>query len=152
MLNIVLITGISGSGKSVALRVLEDAGYICVDNLPVRFLDNFIATAQETGLERIAVAMDVRWPGELQQLPEGINALRQRNALFRVIFLEASDHALRQRYSESRRRHPLTDRLATQSGKTPSLQQCIDAERDMLSPLREQEHTIDTTDLTPGQL
>lgn len=152
MLNIVLITGISGSGKSVALRVLEDAGYICVDNLPVRFLDDFIATAQEGGLERIAVAMDVRWPGELTQLPEVITVLRQRNTLFRVIFLEASDHALRQRYSESRRRHPLTDRLAARTGKTPSLQQCINAERDLLAPLREQEHTIDTTDLTPGQL
>src|SRR5690606_21325004 len=71
---------------------------------------------------------------------------------FRVIFLDANDHTLRQRYSESRRRHPLTDRLAQQHGTAPSLQECIDAERDMLAPLREQEHTIDTTDLTPAQL
>src|SRR5699024_10636840 len=152
MLNIVLITGISGSGKSVALRVLEDAGYTCVDNLPVRFLHDFIATSQESGLERIAVAMDVRWPGELDQLPNVVRTLRDQNTLFRVIFLEATDHALRQRYSESRRRHPLTDRLPTQSGKAPSLQQCINAERELLAPLREQEHAIDTTDLTPGQL
>src|SRR5690554_349544 len=70
---------------------------------------------------------------------------------FRVIFLDANDHTLQQRYSESRRRHPLTDRLQ-QDGQSPSLQECIDTERDMLSPLREQEHVIDTSDLTPGQL
>lgn len=151
MLNIVLITGISGSGKSVALRVLEDAGYTCVDNLPVRFLHEFIANTRESGLERVAVAIDVRSPGELDELPGVITSLRSMGTVFRVIFLDANDHTLRQRYSESRRRHPLTDRLQ-QNGKSPSLQQCIDTERDMLAALREQEHVIDTTDLTPGQL
>jgi len=151
MLRIVLITGISGSGKSVALRVLEDAGYTCVDNLPVRFLHEFIANARESGLKRVAVAIDVRSPGELDELPGVITSLRAMGTPFRVIFLDANDHTLRQRYSESRRRHPLTERL-TQDGKSPSLQQCIDTERDMLAALREQEHVIDTTDLTPGQL
>lgn len=151
MLRIVLITGISGSGKSVALRVLEDAGYTCVDNLPVRFLHEFIANTRETGLERVAVAIDVRSPGELDELPGVITSLRAQGTAFRVIFLDANDHTLRQRYSESRRRHPLTDRMQ-KDGKSPSLQQCIDTERDMLAPLREQEHVIDTTDLTPGQL
>lgn len=151
MLRIVLITGISGSGKSVALRVLEDAGYTCVDNLPVRFLHEFIANTRETGLERVAVAIDVRSPGELDELPGVITSMRAMGTAFRVIFLDASDHALRQRYSESRRRHPLTDRLQ-QDGKSPSLQQCINTERDMLAALREQEHVIDTTELTPGQL
>lgn len=153
MLKIVLITGMSGSGKSVALRVLEDAGYTCVDNLPVRFLHEFIANARESGLERIAVAIDVRSPGEFDELPGVVTSLRAMGVAFRVIFLDASDHALRQRYSESRRRHPLTNRLAqARGGKSPSLQECIDAERDMLAALREQEHAIDTTELTPGQL
>lgn len=151
MLKIVLITGISGSGKSVALRVLEDAGYICVDNLPVRFLHEFIANTRDAGLERVAVAIDVRSPGDLDELPDVITSLRSMGTAFRVIFLDASDHTLRQRYSESRRRHPLTDRL-THDDVSPSLQQCIDTEREMLSALREQEHVIDTTDLTPGQL
>lgn len=152
MLNVVLITGISGSGKSVALHVLEDAGYTCVDNLPVRFLYDFIATTRdESRLERVGVAIDVRSPGELDELPGVISRLRADGVGFRVIFLDANDHTLRQRYSESRRRHPLTDRL-TQDGRSPSLQQCIDAERDMLAALREQEHAIDTTELTPGQL
>jgi UPF0042 nucleotide-binding protein len=151
MLNIVLITGISGSGKSVALRLLEDAGYTCVDNLPVRFLHDFIASTRESGLERVAVAIDVRSPGELADLPGVITSLRSIGTAFRVIFLDSNDHTLQQRYSESRRRHPLTDRLQ-QGGKSPSLQECIDTERELLAPLREQEHVIDTSDLTPGQL
>ncbi len=151
MLNIVLITGISGSGKSVALRLLEDAGYTCVDNLPVRFLHEFIASTRESGLERVAVSIDVRSPGELNELPDVITGLRAMGTAFRVIFLDANDNTLQQRYSESRRRHPLTDRLQ-QGGKSPSLQECIDTERELLAPLREQEHVIDTSDLTPGQL
>ncbi|NYT84225.1 RNase adapter RapZ [Pollutimonas harenae] len=151
MFKIVLITGISGSGKSVALRLLEDAGYTCVDNLPVRFLHEFIASTRESKLERVAVAIDVRSPGELAELPDVITGLRAMGTAFRVIFLDANDHTLKQRYSESRRRHPLTDRLQ-QGGKSPSLQECIDTERELLAPLREQEHVIDTSDLTPGQL
>ena len=151
MLRIVLITGISGSGKSVALRLLEDAGYICVDNLPVRFLHEFIASTREDGIERVAVAIDVRSPGELAGLPGVITSLRAMGTAFRVIFLDANDHTLQQRYSESRRRHPLTDKLQ-HGGTTPSLQDCINAERELLAPLREQEHVIDTSDLTPGQL
>ncbi|WP_353151606.1 RNase adapter RapZ [Pollutimonas bauzanensis] len=151
MLNIVLITGISGSGKSVALRLLEDCGYTCVDNLPVRFLHEFIASTRESGLERVAVAIDVRSPGELAELPDVITGLRAMGTAFRVIFLDANDHTLQQRYSESRRRHPLTDRLQ-EGGKSPSLQECIDTERELLAAMREQEHVIDTSDLTPGQL
>ncbi|CAM5467610.1 RNase adapter RapZ [Eoetvoesiella caeni] len=151
MLKVVLITGISGSGKSVALRLLEDSGYTCVDNLPVRFLHDFIASTREDGLERVAVAIDVRSPGEFDELPDVITALRAMGTEMRVIFLDASDNTLMQRYSESRRRHPLTDRLQ-QGGKSPSLQECIKAERELLAPLREQEHVIDTSDLTPGQL
>ena len=76
MLNIVLITGISGSGKSVALRMLEDSGYTCVDNLPVRFLHDFIAMTREEGMERVGIAIDVRSPGELDELPAVITSLR----------------------------------------------------------------------------
>lgn len=150
MLKVVLITGISGSGKSVALRMLEDAGYTCIDNLPVRFLSEFIANAREE-LERVAIAIDVRSPGELAELPDTVTALRAMGTSLRVIFLDANTHTLAQRYSESRRRHPLTDRLS-RGGQTPSLLDAISLERDLLAPLREQEHVIDTSDLTPGQL
>ncbi len=151
MLSLVLITGISGSGKSVALRVLEDAGYPCVDNLPVRFLHDFIAYTRENAQKHVAVAIDARAYDELDDLPGLITSLRARGMTVRVIFLDANDSTLRQRYSESRRRHPLSDRIR-QSGRTPSLQDCLDAERDLLAGLREQAHVIDTSHLTPGQL
>jgi UPF0042 nucleotide-binding protein len=150
-MNIVLITGISGSGKSVALRLLEDSGYTCIDNLPVKFLHDFIDTVRDEQLERVAVAIDIRSPGDLATLPGVITRLRTQGVELKVIFLDASDHALTQRYSESRRRHPLTDRLRLQ-GKSASLEDCIRTERDMLAPMRDQEHVIDTSDLTPGQL
>lgn len=151
MLKVVLITGISGSGKSVALRLLEDTGFTCVDNLPVPFLQEFLYRSADTGLEQVAIAMDIRAPGDLHQLPSVIAELRESGMPIRVIFLDADDHTLTQRYSESRRRHPLTDRLR-QDGQSPSLQTCIDTERHLLAPLRETEHVIDTTGLTPGQL
>src|SRR5690606_13130388 len=151
MLKIVLITGISGSGKSVALRLLEDAGYTCVDNLPARFLHEFIASTRESELERVAVAIDVRSLGALAELPDVITSLRAMGTAFPLICLDDNAHILKQRYSEYRRRHLLTDRLQ-QGGKSPALQECIDTERELLAPLREQEHVIDTSDLAPGQL
>ncbi len=149
--SVVLITGISGSGKSVALRMLEDAGYTCVDNLPVRFLHDFIGSMRNGLIKRVAVAIDVRSPGELDELPDVITALRAMGTPMRVVFLDADDETLIHRYSESRRRHPLSERMSA-TGATPSLHQCIIREREMLDQLRNQEHVIDTSGLTPGQL
>jgi len=151
MLRVVLITGISGSGKSVALRMLEDASFTCVDNLPVRFLAEFIAISRDEGIERVAIAIDARSPGQLAELPDVITALRAMGTSLRAVFLDADNETLVQRYSESRRRHPLTDRLQ-RGGKAPSLNDCIALERELLAPMRDQEHVIDTSDLTPGQL
>lgn len=134
MFHVVLITGISGSGKSVAIRQLEDQGYTCIDNLPVKFLRDFIASAREDGLEKVAVAIDVRSPGELANLPEVISAIRTMGTPLQVIFLEADDRTLKQRYSESRRRHPLAYRLQIKNGFAPSLGECISHERELLDP------------------
>ena len=131
MLKVVLVTGISGSGKSVALRMLEDASYTCVDNLPVRFWPSSSPTPA-TAAERVAVAIDVRSPGELAELPDVVTALRAMGTSLRVIFLDASTITLVQRYSESRRRHPLTDRLK-RGGTAPSLAECIAEERELLA-------------------
>ena len=150
-LNVVLITGISGSGKSVALRMLEDADYTCVDNLPVRFLHEFITSRRDNAGERIAVAIDARSADELGELPEIIAALRAGSTQLRVVFLEATDETLLQRYAESRRRHPLSDRMR-KKGKVLSLEECITQERELLDPLRNQGQVIDTSGLTPGQL
>ncbi|MCK9510710.1 MAG: RNase adapter RapZ [Pigmentiphaga sp.] len=153
MLKAVLITGISGSGKSVALRTLEDAGYLCVDNLPVRYLRDFIESAHTDGLPRVAVAIDARSPGDLADLPFTLRSLEDHDGVdLRVVFLEAATATLVHRYSESRRRHPLTDRLRDAEGHPPSLYECIAAERELLSPLRERNPVIDTSGLAPQQL
>ncbi len=151
-LNVVLITGISGSGKSVALRMLEDAGYTCVDNLPVRFLQEFIASMRGGTTRRVAVAIDVRSPGDLDELPGVVMVLRSMGTQLRVVFLDADDETLTQRYSESRRRHPLSDRVSAGGTVVPSLQECISLERELLDPLRNQAHVVDTSGLIPGQL
>jgi UPF0042 nucleotide-binding protein len=131
--------------------MLEDADYTCVDNLPVRFLHEFITSRRENAGERIAVAIDARSADELGELPEIITALRAGNTQLRVVFLEATDETLLQRYAESRRRHPLSDRMR-KKGQVLSLEDCIAQERELLDPLRSQGQVIDTSGLTPGQL
>lgn len=150
-LNVVLLTGISGSGKSVALRMLEDAGYTCVDNLPVRFLHEFISSMRLDRTSRVAVAIDARSPDELNELPDVLAALRAMGTQLRIVFLDSDDATLLQRYSESRRRHPLSDRLSA-AGTVPSLLDCITHERELLDPLRSLSHVVDTSGLMPGQL
>lgn len=150
--SVVLITGISGSGKSVALRQLEDLAYNCVDNLPVSLLHEYIADALNNGLNRISVAIDARSHGDISNMPEIIAGLRARGIPIQVIFLEAATETLLQRYSESRRAHPLTQKLKQQTGTTPSLEECIEYEKELLSPLRQTEHVIDTSSLAPSQL
>jgi UPF0042 nucleotide-binding protein len=151
VLRVVFITGISGSGKSVALRTLEDAGYNCVDNLPVRFLHDFIAAAREENQQRVGVSIDARSSGDIADLPRIIKALREMGTEIRVVFLDAETNILVQRYSESRRSHPLTQKLYNQ-GIAPSVEACILAERELLGPLRELGHVIDTSDLISSQL
>jgi len=151
-LRVVLITGMSGSGKSVALRMLEDLGYTCIDNLPVRFLHDVINSAEHDGLRLVAVAIDARSPRGLEKLPAILQNLRTSGTATRVIFLDADTATLVQRYGESRRRHPLSARRPGPDGKPAPLPDCIAHERDLLAPLREAEHVIDTSQLTPGQL
>lgn len=150
-LKVVLLTGISGSGKSVALRMLEDANYVCVDNLPLKFLLEFITSMRDDAEKRIAVSIDIRSPGELAEIPAVLSALKAANTEFRLLFLDADNHTLVHRYSESRRRHPLSERLA-QQGLNASLDECIQMERDQLSDLRNLGHVIDTSGMLPGQL
>lgn len=151
VLRVVLITGISGSGKSVALRTLEDAGYNCVDNLPVRFVHDFVIAAQEEQQQRVGVSIDARSRGDIADLPRIVKALRAAGTEIRVVFLDADSSVLTQRYSESRRSHPLAQKLYRQ-GIAPSVEACIAAERELLGPLRELGQVIDTTGLAPGQL
>ena len=139
-----LITGISGSGKSVALRAFEDAGYDCVDNLPVTLLENLITTLENENSERVAVAIDARRGQSIAELPQILENLR-RNHQVRVVFLNADTNTLIQRFSETRRRHPLSG--ITQQTQAATLIEAIDKERRLLEPLRTQAHSIDTSNL-----
>ena len=149
---LVVITGISGSGKSVALNQLEDLGYYCVDNLPIQLLHDFVATTREAEIKKVAVAIDIRTPGDIGDLPNIITALRSQGTPILTIFLEANDQTILQRYSESRWSHPLTERLSLAGHAAPSLEECVRYERKYLAPLKLQEHNIDTSNLKPAQL
>lgn len=142
-ISLVIITGLSGSGKSVALHTLEDAGYYCIDNLPVRLLKDFAtyaATSGERTGEKFAVGVDARNPpSDLEQLPERLDELRAEGIETRLLFLYADERVLMQRYSETRRRHPLAE-----EGR--SLGDALALERQLLEPLREQaDWAVDTS-------
>jgi len=105
---LVLITGMSGSGKSVALHALEDLGFYCVDNLPPELLIPFVDLDQKLQTDKIAIAMDVRSRQSLPQVPAQLSELRKRDINIRLLFLESTTDTLVHRYSETRRRHPLS--------------------------------------------
>ena len=155
-LEIVLITGMSGSGKSVALRALEDAGYYCVDNLPPELLLSFVALEQQASAQRVAIAMDVRSATSLPLVPAQLQALAQQNVLVRPLFLDATTDTLVRRFSETRRRHPLSrnraDAAAPAHDQQHALVDAIELERELLADLREQAHVIDTSVIRPSQL
>ncbi|NMM75580.1 RNase adaptor protein RapZ [Acidovorax sp. SRB_14] len=149
-LEIVLITGMSGSGKSVALRALEDAGYYCVDNLPPELLSSFVALEPQHHGNRVAIAMDVRSATSLPQVPQELARLRSQGVKVHSLFLDATTDTLVRRFSETRRRHPLShDEL---KNAPRALMQVIDEERELLADLREQAHVIDTSTIRASQL
>ncbi|MCK9516788.1 MAG: RNase adapter RapZ [Ottowia sp.] len=146
---LVLITGMSGSGKSVALRALEDSGYYCVDNLPPELLEPLIALKSGPA-QRLAISMDARSTRSLTALPLLLHGLQNRAMRVQLIFLDASDDTLVRRFSETRRRHPLSH--AEDAHARETLMQAIGRERQLLSDLRERAHVIDTSQLQPQQL
>ena len=149
-LEIVVITGMSGSGKSVALHALEDAGYYCVDNLPPELLPAFVALEHRHHGNRLAIAMDVRSATSLHQVPQELNRLRSQGVSVHSIFLDATIDTLVRRFSETRRRHPLSHADLQQGRK--ALVQIIEVERELLAALREQSHVIDTSTIRASQL
>ena len=151
-MEIVLITGMSGSGKSVALHALEDAGYYCVDNLPPDLLLPFVALEQQHQASRVAIAMDVRSAAALPQVPALLATLRQQGLTIKSLFLDASTETLVHRYSETRRKHPLSQTLRDGDDFNHVLVEAIEVEREMLADLREQAQVIDTSLIRPSQL
>ncbi|MBT6410880.1 MAG: RNase adaptor protein RapZ, partial [Betaproteobacteria bacterium] len=102
-----IFTGLSGSGKSVALKTLEDIDFYCIDNLPIKLLDSCISTLVTQGYSNVAISLDVRNPSFLGVLPEEVQNLSRQGVEVKVIFLDSSNESLLRRYSESRRPHPL---------------------------------------------
>ncbi len=157
-LEVVLITGMSGSGKSVALRALEDAGYYCVDNLPPELLLSFVALEQQSNAERVAIAMDVRSATSLPLVPAQLRSLNAQGVKVRPLFLDATTDTLVRRFSETRRRHPLSsNRHGAQISelvhdRQHALVDAIELERELLSDLREHAHVIDTSVIRNSQL
>ncbi|MDE2252802.1 MAG: RNase adapter RapZ [Betaproteobacteria bacterium] len=157
-MRVVLLSGVSGSGKSIALNALEDAGYYCVDNLPPQLVDELLTAATQAGHTRVAIAMDVRSVESLGLLPELAQRLRSRCDLH-FIYLDCGTDTLVQRFSETRRAHPLTARgvksLAPDQPlpvSAPALIEAIELERELLAPVARLGLHIDTSGLRPAQL
>jgi UPF0042 nucleotide-binding protein len=144
-MQLTLISGLSGSGKSIALRALEDAGHYCVDNLPATLLPQLVRQLREEGCERLAVAIDVRAGASIAALPQQLRDLETMGIQTRFVFLEARDETLIARFSETRRSHPLSNERTT-------LAEAIVRERGMLENIVGLGNRIDTSDLNPNAL
>jgi UPF0042 nucleotide-binding protein len=142
-MQLIIVTGLSGSGKSVVLKALEDTGYYCVDNLPATLLPQIYENLNGTQ-NRVAISTDTR-SGALEALPENIKNLKAQGVNVQVLFLESTKQTLVKRFSETRRRHPLSNDDIT-------LGESIELERQLLSPLSELGHHIDTSDLSANTL
>lgn len=153
-LQIVLITGMSGSGKSVALHALEDAGFFCVDNLPPELLLPFIALQLKQQTLRVAIAIDVRTASSLPLVPEQLHTLKIQGTAVKSLFLDATTGTLVRRFSETRRKHPLSQSTSLQAApdQRRALVEAIELERELLADLREQAYIIDTSMIRPSQL
>ncbi len=143
-MELIILTGLSGSGKSIALRVLEDAGYYCIDNLPATLLPQISHHLEASNQHKIAISIDSRSPA-LEALPNAIDMLKSSDISVQVLFLESSIETLVKRFSETRRKHPLSDTMTT-------LAESIARERELLSGLRDLGQHIDTSNLSANAL
>ena len=171
-MQLIIVTGISGSGKSLAINVLEDAGYFCIDNLPVRYVLEVALSLEQEGHPKVAMSIDVRVGTSLTGLRDAVRQLRKLGHDVKVLFLNARTDALVQRYSETRRRHPLTlpgrnaaagtTRPPTTDGTpahdpadpqlAPTLEESIERERELMAEIEDIGTAIDTSDLHPNTL
>ncbi len=145
LMHIVIISGLSGSGKSIALNMLEDASYYCVDNLPSPLLQSLVDHLAQQGYDKVAVAIDSRGGDSIATLPQQLAQLRSKAYDLHFLFLDAKSETLLKRYSETRRRHPLASASHT-------LAEAIDEERRRLASLSGLGHHIDTSELKPNAL
>lgn len=145
-MQLILLSGLSGSGKSVALKALEDAGYFAVDNLPATLIKALVDSIGLTTATKVAVSIDVRTSATLGVLPAVIVDLVAQGVDCRVIFLDANDEALQRRFAETRRPHPLAERIPG------GVMACIAEERRMLAEVAELGHRMETSDANANAL
>lgn len=147
-MELLIVTGFSGAGKSSAAAALEDMGYYCVDNMPVPLLPRFLELCRASGgkYEKVAIVTDVRSGEDLEQLPSMIGEIRSQSFGCRIVFIEAEVKSIVKRYKETRRRHPLDP-------EGGNIEHAVERERLLLSALREQaDLVIDTTRMNTYQL
>ena len=145
---LVIVSGMSGSGKSVALKTFEDLGYYCVDNLPAELLPEFVRRLQagQAAPDRIAVGIDARSLGDLSDVPEALSQIGAQGMDTRLLFFDTRDEVLLRRYADTRRRHPLSHLGLV-------LPDAISLERQALKPLRQiADHVVDTSELNVHQM
>ncbi len=142
-MQVIIVTGMSGSGKSVVLRLLEDSGFYCVDNLPATLIAELLSNLHASQT-RVAISIDTRSEA-LESLPQQIASLRKDGVAVQLIFLQSNTETLVKRFSETRRRHPLSKGNMT-------LAESIEHERQLLAPLASMGHHIDSSDLSPNTL
>ncbi|MBJ7354874.1 MAG: RNase adapter RapZ [Thermoleophilaceae bacterium] len=145
--DLVIITGMSGAGKSEAMATFEDAGYFCVDNLPPELISSLTALFTHAGskVEMAAIVCDARGGDFLNEITGVVDELKTRGTKFQIVFLDADDQVIVNRFKETRRRHPLSAQGAVEEG--------ILAEREILAPIRElADEVIDTSELSPARL
>ena len=143
-----IVSGMSGAGKSRAVATLEDLGYYCVDNLPISLIPRFaeICLAATERYERVALVTDVRAGGDFQQLFDSLDSIKSMGCDYRILFLNTDTPTLIRRYKETRRRHPLMESGAT-------IEDAVKRETELLRPLRERaDFVIDTTQLSAAKL
>ena len=142
-MKLVIVTGMSGAGKSTAMKMMEDIGFFCIDNLPVQLLGKLVDISSE--IERIAIGIDVRNGEALKELQDALAVVREKKVSYQILFLDAEDEVLVKRYKETRRNHPLAPGERVQTG--------IAAERKMIAHVREQaDFIIDTSRLLTREL
>lgn len=144
-MQLIVVSGLSGSGKSIALKVLEDSDYYCVDNLPARMLPYLTELLHADGHDKVAISIDVRGREPLHTLHEQIQVLKDKGIDLRLLFLDTNTETLVKRFSETRRRHPLSSDKRT-------LHEATELERQLLADIGNLGHRIDTSDLSPNIL
>lgn len=145
----VIVTGMSGGGKSTALKLLEDAGFYCVDNLPVPLIEKFIELVETPNAEiqKVALGLDVRTDQNFDETNSSLSQLRKNGYHFEILFMDANDNILIKRYKETRRKHPLAE------GRDGRLEDGIRREREVLQKIKEQaDYIIDSSKLLTREL